>query len=113
MSRKNTAWTKEPKLGIASAKKPQEGFSLSGVTSIKIPGLRIGYIKFGARAVKMIGRHMPYGIGPENEAYLQVVRTHKQIEVFCCYMDRSKKILLWASKSLPTWINENTTIGRT
>lgn len=113
MTRKsnNKIWRKEPNLGISIAKSPQQGYDLSGVVAISGGRVRAGYIKFTDRAVRMIGRYMPYGIGPENQAYLKVLCNNHKITVVCKYLDRTKTVKLWESNMLPSWIKESTLEG--
>lgn len=98
------AWNSEKKLNIKQARKPQEGYSLSGVVLVVDNGTGYSYVKFDESTVKALGQVMPYGIGPEDSAYIKVVRMPNHYDVWCCYSDKSKSVKLWKSKSLPDWI---------
>ena len=98
------SWTKEKELGIKHARKPQEGHNLSGVVLVTEGGIGFCYIKFNKATVEILGRKMPYGIGPENLAYIKVVKMHGHYDVWCCYADKSKSIKLWKSDSPPDWV---------
>ena len=98
------AWTKEKQLGIRHARTPQEGVSLSGVVLVANNGIGYCHVKFDKSAVEALGQKMPYGIGPENLAYLKVVKMYDHYDVWCCYRDKSKSIKLWKSEHLPEWI---------
>lgn len=98
------AWAKEKQLGIRHARKPQEGGSLSGVVLVTENGVGFCYVKFNKATVEILGRKMPYGIGPEDTAYLKVVKAHGHYDVWCCYRNKSKSIKLWKTEHLPEWV---------
>lgn len=90
---------------IQSARYPQVGSYLSGVVILSIGGRRSKCnIKFSKDTENFIARQMPYGLGPENTAYLHLIETHKGFEVYSKYLDRSKSVLLWVLDSLPDWV---------
>lgn len=95
-------------VSIQSARKPQIGSCLSGVVILSIGGHRSKcYIKFTKDTENFIARQMPYGIGPENTAYLQVVQKPEGYEVFCRYLDNTKRVLLWRLEELPEWVKHD------
>ena len=101
---KGYVWTKTKQLGIRHARKAQTGSPLSGVVIVAEDGTGFCYIRFDAVCVQILGQRMPYGIGPENTAYLKVVKMHKHYDVWCCYTDKSKSVKLWKSDKLPEWV---------
>lgn len=98
------AWAKEKQFYIRHARRPQEGYSLSGVVLVIDKGIGFCYIKFDEKTVEAIGFKMPYGIGPEDTAYLKVVKALRHYDVWCCYTNRSKSIKLWKSDNPPAWV---------
>lgn len=99
------AWTREPKrLGFRPSRKPQEGLALSGVVLIVEKGTGYAYVKFSQEDVELLGKKMPYGIGPGNTAFIRIIKKHKRYDVLCSYMDRSKTVHLWPTATLPNWI---------
>lgn len=101
-------WKVPPNLPLEAARSPDPNGLLSGVvlgTSSPRPDVITDYcnVKIGPRALRKIGLAMPQGVGPENQAYLLVVKGLIYYEVYCCYVDGSHKQLLWVDKELPQW----------
>ena len=101
---KHYVWSKERDLGVRYARNPQDDPSLSGTVLLYRNGISAAHVKFTKETIRKLGRVMPYGIGPENPAYLKAVYTPKGYEIWCCYFDGTKSILLWVSTNLPDWI---------
>ena len=99
-------WSKERDIHVWRANKPTEGLPLSGVVLVKDRGVGYSYIRIGSRALRVLGRVMPYGIGGQNLAYLQVIRKKYRYDVFCSYLDKSKSVALWCSSEIPEWVGK-------
>lgn len=98
------SFRKVPSGLLKGSRKPQEGYSLGGVVLVTDEGNGYCYIKFDQRLVDKLGRQMPYGIGPDNLAYLKVVKKYDHYDVLCCYVDKSKRIAMWKEDVLPSWV---------
>lgn len=98
------AWVREPRLDIRRAVSPQVGSHLSGVALVSGDGIGYCYIAFDRSVVQQIGSKMPYGIGLEHPAYLHVIAGQGGYDVYCCYLDKSKRIALWRSAQRPAWV---------
>ena len=97
------AWPSEPNLRISSSRMPIAIYSLSGVVLIKEEGVGYCHVKFKQGVVKALGKKMPRGIGPENTAYLFVMKKHDHYDVCISYTDLSSTVRLWRSDKLPHW----------
>lgn len=104
-ARRDTVWLREPKaFGVESAKTPQEGLDLSGIVHVRDSGAGFSCIKFTNKTVILIGKYMPYGIGPDHRAFLKVIRFHNDYRIFCCYIDLTATVLLWKAHTRPDWV---------
>lgn len=103
-------WSKQPKyIKIRGAKKPIDGYHLSGIVLVVDEIRGVSYISFDIETVRAIGKKMPYGIGADHQAYLKVLKKERIdgsvfFEVECKYLDMSRSVLLWVSDSQPSWI---------
>lgn len=97
-------WKEPPAIAIRSARKPVEGLPLSGIVLVVENGIGYAYVSFGMDVVERIGSKMPYGVGEAHPAYLRIVRKANGWDVFCEYLDKSKRVLLWRSEELPEWV---------
>jgi len=101
----NYVWTHEPKhFPIRSARKPEEGKSLSGVVLVVEKGVGTCYVRFTDDLVEKLGKKMPRGIGPASQAYIKVIKRVSHYDVFCVYTDKQSAIPLWRTDTLPEWI---------
>lgn len=93
------------KLPIKPANKPTEGLAIAGV-ALYLGEYGIGYfnIRITEDLVKKLGKRMPYGLGPENTAYIQVIHKKSIYEVWCVYLDKSKRVKVAEYNSLPEWV---------
>lgn len=108
MSRIRPLWTRPPtSLEFRKALKPQQGSYLSGVVQFLGEDGKhsVCFIRFDPeRVIPILGKRLPYGIGPEDPVYLKVLWNGWQYEVRACYLRRdSKDILLWMLADPPTW----------
>lgn len=93
------------KIPIKSANKPTENTPVSGIVLIAdSKGLGYCAIKVEQELVEFLGRKMPYGVGPENQVYIKIIQNNKKYEMYCCYEDKSKKILISIYDNLPNWV---------
>lgn len=100
-------WNRSPKLTIKRSTRPQEGLNLSGVVLLSEGGqTSFAYVKFDNTVVERIGKHMPYGIGPEHPAYLHILWNGYEYEIKCRYVGNNGSRLLWRSESLPEFIGK-------
>jgi len=92
---------------LKSSYHPQEGSDISGVVKVSDEGGQgYAYIKFSDRLPSMLGKHMPYGIGPDDQCYLKVTRiTSSDVyRIFCYYLKTNVGILLWEQRDIPEWL---------
>lgn len=113
-------WRKQPKkYNLRWAQKPNIKESLSGVLLVyNMTDSFVGYIniRFEPSFVSAIGKHMPFGIGVDNAAFLVLRVLDNKYEVWCQYLNSpATKILLWSQTEKPTWYrgvkNANTKKG--
>jgi len=98
------AWSKEPKLGIKATHSPVGSLFLSGVVLVYDHGIGKCYIKFDLYGVEKIGTKMPYGLGPESQGFIKVIKKHGYYDIMCSYLDKSKTVALWKSTKIPNWV---------
>jgi hypothetical protein len=101
-----SVWNAEPKsLGIKAALSPLKDPSISGVVVLSLHevGIRICNIRFPDSLASMLGKHMPYGVGPAHPCYLKVVQEGDAYVVRCGYIRESVEIVLWEQDTLPAW----------
>lgn len=93
------------KVIISKSVTPQVGYNLSGVVLVHNAG-KIGtcYIKFNVDTLLYLGKIMPFGISKIYPAYLRVYVSIKNVQTFCCYLDNSRRLLVWEHDSMPPWI---------
>ena len=109
------AWTKEPKaMGLRSAVKPQAGSNVSGIVVVttKEGEVRTASIRFDERMEEILGMKMPYGVGPEDQAFLKVFWVGWTYEVRGCYLRDKNEVLLWNTPELPKWCKRLRVIPR-
>lgn len=102
------AWKKEPKaMGLKSAYKPQTGSCVSGVVVVNTKDGEVGTanVRFNKELEEMLGKKMPYGVGPQDPAFLKVIWIGWTYEVRGCYLNHGAEILLWNLDELPEWCN--------
>jgi len=102
------AWASKPNfIEIRKGNKAETGSYISGIAHI-IDSDRSGYcsIRFGRELEKIIGKKLPYGVGPENQIYLLAINKYIGWEVWAVYVDNSKSTLLWRQDSKPNWVGK-------
>lgn len=97
-------WRTEKDLAIKHARKCSNKHALSDIVIIKdgTPGYCV--IRFPEYTVKILGKKMPFGLGPENKAYFSILKMHDHYDICLSYLDNSKSIRLWRSDNLPKWV---------
>lgn len=95
--------------GVRAARTPQTNSNVSGVVLVVDSlGKGYAYIRFPYTFDRVVGKAMPHGVGPEDQAYLKVLEVVESGEwrVFAHYIDESKGRLLWRSDSQPNWLKK-------
>lgn len=96
--------------GLRKARKPQQGFHLSGVAKCSDRGGRgYIYIAFEEPLVDAVAKVLPQGVGPEGQAYLYVVQKQFQqmrYYVYARYVGDTKCFLLWVETQKPEWFSK-------
>jgi hypothetical protein len=93
------------KYPFRSANKPTTGQPVAGIAVLlDRHGLGHFYIKVTEDLVDRLARVMPQGLGPENQAYIQVTHRAGVYEVWCNYLDKSRQVLLFKQPDLPEWV---------
>lgn len=100
------AWTKEPKtIGLRSSHTPQTGSNVSGIVVVATEdgGVGTASVRFNPEIEELLGKKMPYGVGPADVAFLKVLWVGWTYEVRGCYLNHDAEVLLWNSPELPEW----------
>lgn len=95
------------KFGIRWAKEPQKHNLLSGVVRVCDEGRRVTYIKFHESFVDAVGLALPYGLSPDNPAYIKVMRVGSTWRVYAMYVLEEIGALLWEADAAPQWVNRS------
>lgn len=93
------------RIPIKTSYKAIDGFPVSSVVLI-VDDIGYGYfyIRPSEELVKFLGELMPYGVGPENEVYLKIIKKTNKYELRCHYLDKSRSVLLAVTNDLPVWV---------
>lgn len=97
------------KWGLRAAKKPQKYYDLAGVAIVKgQQSTYVCYLRFTDALVEAVGQVMPRGVGPEDQAYLEVHHTLAGFwEVWAAYISLGggkDRRLLWVQEEKPPWV---------
>lgn len=96
------------KFCLLPARKPQHGYPLAGVVLVtggKVRGYT--YVKFPERTVREVGAMLPYGVSPDNPAYLALTQwpTGKW-RLYARYIDEGIGVLLVEYEHRPEWVTK-------
>ena len=91
--------------GIRPGRKPEVHPSLSGVVLVQgAEGRGYAFVHFNEELVTRVGKALPFGINPENPAYLKILHIGEKWKVFAQYFERTQGALLAELDVQPEWL---------